>query len=875
MKKFLSVMALCLWAYCCLSQESFIRLESGKIPLKTMLEHIQQQTGIIIFYSDEVVKDHMSYTNTEAKIELELLLQQALGGYNLAYKHTAAAVLAIFPANAANAATNKPAFIGKVSNSLGIALEFASIKLFDESRLLSITSTDLRGNFRLAGAFRPGNRYNLQVSSIGHATQMLNISYDQQNDSLHIQLVPEQITLQSITVKAKKPPFERIADRLIVHVEGSILESGLNTLEILQRSPGLWVDPNGGIRIRGNQGVQVMINDVVQRMSAEMLAEYLRQLPAESISKIEIIPNPAAEYEAAGTAGIIRIVLRKNTLDGFRANILARYTQQGKDPYYNTGTIVDFRKSKFYISAVAAITRNDEYIRATNDVSYADQTKYYSYTDRYRKNKGYNGRITAVYEIDEKQHIGFQTLLTGSRNDQYFYTDNTHFRLSDTLYKKTVNNWLTRPKQLSTTLNYAMKRDSLGSSLKLIADYVANVHREENKYILTELHTQEQERYINYSLSNTKIYSMQADWVQYYISDFNWLAGLKYINTVRNNEVLRENWQMDEWIKDPKLSNEFNYNEGLFMGYLALNYKRNHSALKLGLRAENTHVNAYSITSQARVKQNYLNLFPSIYFSQKLPESQHTFFVNYAKRLRRPSFRDLNPYTLQIDDFILLQGNADLKPEFAHRLELGTQLKQGMSAELFYTYTRDKIALFTETIDNTVLAYQSRNFHHSVDYGINIFTSWKLFSWWSGQANAVWYKTKFELDSEDLSQQTWEISLSQQFKLMKRTDANIYFGYTSARKIANTKYAELFNSSLQISQRLMQDKAKLTLQVNDLFNTFREKEWTVRQGTTLDFYQKRPTQTFGISFTYSISKGKKIDDKKIEQSNSEVQKRAN
>lgn len=875
MKKFISVLALSLWIFCCFAQQNYIRLESGKIPLKTLLERVQQQTGIIIFYSDEVVKDHMSYTNTQAKIDLEILLQQALGSYQLAYKHTAAAVLAIFPANARSITLSKQAFLGQVHNSTGAALEFASIKLFEGTRLLSVSSTDLNGSFRLDAVFRPETSYSLQISSIGYATQKLDFNYEPQTSPLQIQLVSEQITLQSVTVKARKPPFERIADRLIVHVEGSILESGLNSLEILQRSPGLWVDPNGGIRIRGNQGVQVMINDVVQRMSSEMLAEYLRQLPAESISKIEIIPNPAAEYEAAGTGGIIRIVLLKNMLDGFRANILARYTQQGKDPYYNTGAIVDFRKSKFYVTAVAAITRNDEYIRATNAVRYADQTKYYSSTDRYRENRGYNSRVTAVYDIDDKQHIGFQTMLTGNRNDQYFYTDNTHFRLSDTLYKKTVNNWLTRPRQLSTTLNYALKRDSLGSSLKLIADYVANVHREENKYTLTELHTQEQERYINYSPSTTKIYSMQADWAQYYASDFNWLGGVKYIHTVRDNEVLRENWQADEWIKDPKLSNEFNYNEGLFMGYMAVNYKRNNSAIKLGLRAENTHVNAFSVTSQARVKQNYLNLFPSIYFSQKLTESEHTFFVNYAKRLRRPSFRDLNPYTLQIDDFILLQGNADLKPEFAHRFELGTQLKQGTTAELFYTYTRDKIALFTEAIDNSILAYQSRNFHHSVDYGINIFTPWKLFAWWSGQANAAWYKTKFELDTENLSQQTWEATLSQQFKLMKRTEANLYLGYTSPRKIANTRYAQLFNSSLQITQRLMQDKARLSLQVNDLFNTFREKEWTVRRGTSLDFYQKRPTQTFGISFTYSISKGKKIDDKKIEQSNSEVQKRAN
>jgi iron complex outermembrane receptor protein len=106
--------------------------------------------------------------------------------------------------------------------------------------------------------------------------------------------------------------------------------------------------------------------------------------------------------------------------------------------------------------------------------------------------------------------------------------------------------------------------------------------------------------------------------------------------------------------------------------------------------------------------------------------------LNYAKRINRPSFKNLNPYTLQIDDFILIQGNADLKPEVMHRIESGIQLKNNIYLDLFYSYTKDKIAQFTETKDNSMLIYQFRNFSKSREWGSNLFVPWKLTAWWSG-----------------------------------------------------------------------------------------------------------------------------------------------
>ncbi|MBE8719580.1 outer membrane beta-barrel protein [Sphingobacterium pedocola] len=653
MKRAFTLVVLLGTMLCCYGQQKSVRLTKGKFAIKEILELIQTQIGIIMFYSDEVVTDEMYYHSVGEEIDFRILLDQSLNETGLTYKNMGDKIIAIYPVNALQ--QPKAEISGRITDSTGIAVEFASLRLFQGDRLISVSSTAQDGSFVLKEPLKPATTYTIQVSSMSHVPKTIRFVYPDEEQLNHIVLSVSQIRLEAVSVKALKNPFERVADRLIVNVEGSPLESGLSTLEILQRSPGLWVDPNGNIRIRGNQGVQVMINDIVQRMSADQLAEYLRNLPSESISKIEIIPNPAAEYEAAGTAGIIRIVLRKNGLDGFRANLMARYLQQVKDPYYNVGTIMDFKKSNLYLTGVIGYLRNDEYIIATNDVTYADNSTYHSLTDRFRESKSYNARLTAVYDIQDNQSLGFQALINKNNTDQNFYTDNTHFRANDTLYKQTSNNWLTDPTQFSSTLNYNWKRDSLGSSLKLLADFVSNNHREENNYILTDFNTGENQQYVNYSPNNTQIISVQSDWTQYYESGLNWLAGLKFITTERNNEVLRNNLIGNAWIKDEGLSNEFTYNERLFMGYAAINYKRNKSSVKAGLRTEYTDVNALSITSGERVPQNYLNFFPSVFLLHELGDSKNALFLNYAKRIRRPSFKDLNPYTLQIDDFILLQ----------------------------------------------------------------------------------------------------------------------------------------------------------------------------------------------------------------------------
>lgn len=162
-------------------------------------------------------------------------------------------------------------------------------------------------------------------------------------------------TLKEVRITGQPPLVTRKADRYIVHIENSALANGYSGLDVLQKSPGLWVSPDGNIKITGNQSVTVMINDIVQRMTGLELSEYLKTLRSEDISKIEVIPNPPAEFEAASSGGIVHIILKKARKQGVTGTLSAQYKQQGKKPYAGAGASLDYKMKKWYLDRKSVV----------------------------------------------------------------------------------------------------------------------------------------------------------------------------------------------------------------------------------------------------------------------------------------------------------------------------------------------------------------------------------------------------------------------------------------------------------------------------------------------------------------------------------------
>ena len=205
---------------------------------------------------------------------------------------------------------------GHVTGAGNNPLSMVSVALLHDSSFIAGAVSGEGGHFTITAVFVPAKTYTLQLSLVGYRNFTKDFIYPDTGFFGHLVLAEKEHVLNEVTVTAKKPLVTRKADRYIVNVENSYLADGNSGLDVLQKSPGLWVSPNGSIRIRGRQAVTVMINDVVQRMSETELADYLRTLRSEDISKIEIIPNPPAEYEVSSSGGIVHIILRKARKQG-------------------------------------------------------------------------------------------------------------------------------------------------------------------------------------------------------------------------------------------------------------------------------------------------------------------------------------------------------------------------------------------------------------------------------------------------------------------------------------------------------------------------------------------------------------------------------
>jgi len=397
---------------------------------------------------------------------------------------------------------------GRTVDLHGKNIPFVSLTLFKDDILVISSMSDEAGVYQLIYPFEVSQKYRLTASSLGYKPLSLVFTYADTVLTSRLTLTEELNVLKTVAVRSRRPLVERRVDRYVVNVEGSLLESGNNGLEVLQKSPGVWVASDGSIKIKGNQSVAVMINDVVQRMSDSDLAEYLRTLKSEDISRVEIISSPPSEFEAAGSGGIIHIVLKKSRKDGMVGTLFGQYRQQEERPAYGVGGAFNYKIKNLYLSGSISAGKDESDYMATNEIQYPDKDEYSSITRRYNNNGRLMYRAGASYDLGPRQSLGAQFIYNSSRLDQYFNTD-IALTGAEPLTGIAKSEWFRHPAQNSLTVNYSLIMDSIGSGLKIIADYLNSSKTELNNFLSSYSLTQENSNYRNNTPNITDLYSIQ------------------------------------------------------------------------------------------------------------------------------------------------------------------------------------------------------------------------------------------------------------------------------------------------------------------------------------------------------------------------------
>jgi hypothetical protein len=233
----------------------------------------------------------------------------------------------------------------------------------------------------------------------------------------------------------------------------------------------------------------------------------------------------------------------------------------------------------------------------------------------------------------------------------------------------------------------------------------------------------------------------------------------------------------------------------------------------------------------------------------------------------------LNPYRLQFDDYLTQLGNPDLLPEYTHKLELGSSVLKNISADIYYSITTDKIAQFANPVSNNIIEYQPKNFDNSYEYGGSLDGRFKFTDWWTTDNTLAVYYLRYTLRDFDIKQTTYYARTRSAFTIKNVFDVDFSCDYRSPYVTSNTRYADYFGTDIGISKRIANKSLLLRTYVSDVFNTNREKEYTSFAGTTIDFYQKRPTRNFMFYIGYNFSSGKKFNNNRIEQSNEDEKRR--
>ncbi|MBM3425657.1 MAG: TonB-dependent receptor, partial [Bacteroidetes bacterium] len=563
---------------------------------------------------------------------------------------------------------------GIITNHKGEPVPYANAALLSlEGVLLEGAVTDETGNFSISTTKTA--RVKLVVSSLGYtsfSSEEFELLAGLQKDFGKIVLADEVTGLDEVTVQASRPQIIIEPDKTIVNVEGTVMAEGANALDVLGRSPGVFVTSDGSINLNGRTGVTVMINDRPMYMSVADLTSFLRSMPADNIKSIEVMTSPSARFDAEGAAGVINIQLKKNTVDGVFGNVMigGRYNGKGAP---NTGLTLNVKKGKWTSNGTFNYNEDVE----INDLEIArnfqlEGGKSTFLQDSRIVERSHTPSFTgaANYELTPTQNLGINVQASTSTSNG-LNTSGTSISNPGQSNKSSftsINDSEDQRSRLFTNLHYDAKLDTLGG--KISADLDLTVMDMSSEALLTNSYsnglnppTLSRDRVLTLNDMYYTIFTSKVDWIQPLKGGKVLEAGLKGSWVESDNDLDLSRGISDAPLQPDPNSNRFIYQENVLAAYSSLkgDFSKKLS-YQAGLRMEYSDVTGTSKTLNQVNRQEYVNLFPSMFLQHKISDSYQVVY-NVNRRITRPNYRLLNPFVYYIDPLTTEKGNPSLRPQ--------------------------------------------------------------------------------------------------------------------------------------------------------------------------------------------------------------------
>lgn len=504
--------------------------------------------------------------------------------------------------------------------------------------------------------------------------------------------------LKEVTITSRKKMIERKIDRTVVNVAGFITTTGTDALDLLGRLPGLRVTDDGNVNLMG-KGATIYVDGKPTYLSGNDLAAYLKSLPTDLLDKIELMPNPPAKYDAAGSGGIINIITKKNKQAGYNASIAAN-AGTGVYRKVNGSLNINYRVKKLNLFANAGAGSPKDFENATATRRFLnpdgtvaatlDQESEIAYT----RNNG-NFKLGVDYYLNKKTTLGM--ILNATRNSVNEQGDNRNRMFNGIRLDSTINSANDANNKLTNNLlnlNMVHQFDSLGTELGIDLDYGKYSTQTDqlfsNRTYSVNGVLQNSERIRGVLPRDINIYSAKTDFSLPLKNGVKLNTGLKISTVSTNNNAGYFTGDATTEQPDYNRTNSFKYKETISAAYLESYKEFKRFGIKVGLRAEQTksegHQAGNAFAADSSFNRSYVNLFPTLFLSLK-PDSLNTnqFFFNYGRRIGRPGYDKLNPFLSLVQRYNQVAGNPFLSPDFTNTFEFTHVYKEQLNTILYYS----------------------------------------------------------------------------------------------------------------------------------------------------------------------------------------------
>ena len=763
---------------------------------------------------------------------------------------------------------------GTIREDKDLSLESASIALLkvNDSLPVKTTVSDKDGKYSFTGV--PAGSWRIRVTAIGHepflGTVFITSAGEKTLDLPGIILMKQNSELQSVAVVIKKPFIEQKSDRILVNVDASPANAGTSVMDVLEKSPGVSVDKDGTISLKGKQGVTIMIDNRPTYMNNTQLATYLKSLPSSAIDQLEIMSNPSSKYDAAGNSGIINIKTKKNKAKGFNGSTSLTYTQ-GEYAKPGASLNLNYRVNKFNIFFNGGYTYWQGFQQLDINRNYLDpgtsqiNSIFTQQTHIKFLSPETNLKLGMDYFLDSKTTLGI--VLSGYQNNE---TDNSQSNIAlknpeqdvDSLVQsvgKTSALW----RNGTVNLNFRRQLDSNGRELTADADYI---YYKSNSDQLFQNNTYDpnmkplSSSTLSGNLPSTiNIYSFKSDYTHPFHDNFKLEAGIKTSYVATDNKANYFDVTGTDYIPDTSKTNYFVYHENINAAYVNLTKKYKKWNFQAGLRIENTNYeghqfgNMYTVVNNdSSFKKSYVNAFPTAFITYDLND-KNSFNINFGRRIDRPDYGDLNPFLFFLDQYTYQAGNPYLQPQISTNIELSHTYKNMLTTTLNYSNTSN---YFAETFeqDGQATIVRRGNIGRRENVGASVSLNMSLTKWWNTTIymNVNYNHFTGELYGENLNVAavTGMGNMTNQFKFKKGWSAELSGWYRTSGIEGQIFIKPMGQTSVALAKQIMKEKASLKLGLRDIFYTQQVRGTIDFQQTDATFHNYRDSRQLSLTFTY-------------------------